>query len=600
DFENRIRNILKSDQPLSYDMELKFDGLGLSLTYRDGRLVRALTRGNEVEGEDVTVNALQIANIPHTIPFMEEVEIRGEVVLPNAEFERINGERMASREKVFSNPRNAASGSLRQIDYKITKSRKLQFYACSCPYLENNPERVKTYRGYLDFFKTFHFDVTPYLFHAQNIEQLIAEIERLSKDRPVYGFEIDGLVIKLDTLSLWRELGTTEHHPRYAIAYKFPATNVRTRLLDIEHSIGRTGVITPVAILEPVNVGGVTVSRATLHNYDELHKKDVRIGDSVFIVRAGEVIPEVIGPITEARTGSEQIVQIPSNCPSCGAGLVRDAGKVALYCPNRKLCPAQSSGAIKSFVSKHAANIDTLGEKIVDIFIEQGFITDFPSIYHISEHRDQILALEGFKEKKFQNIADSIEKSRSMNIANLFVALGIPQVGRKTAKNITKYITETYGSAFFESGSFDRDAFLDILFHLTYEELETIRDVGPIGAGSIVYYFEENHDMVRQLLGELTPTFPYTAGDQSQEGGVILSLAGQSFCVTGSFDTMSRDEIHALIEQHGGETRTSVTKNLDYLIVGRDAGSKKGKATDLGVTVIGIEELFQLIEKKEM
>lgn len=478
----------------------------------------------------MTVNALQIANIPHTIPFMEEVEIRGEVVLPNAEFERINRERMMSGEKVFSNPRNAASGSLRQIDYEVTKSRNLQFYAYSCPYLESSPRIpatplgrggqggvIKTYRDYLDFLTSFGFTVTPYLFHAQNIEQLIAEIERLNKDRPVYGFEIDGLVIKLDTLSLWRELGTTEHHPRYAIAYKFPATNVRTRLLDIEHSIGRTGVITPVAILEPVNVGGVTVSRATLHNYDELHKKDVRIGDSVFIVRAGEVIPEVIGPIVEARTGSEQVVQIPSSCPSCGTGLVRDTGKVALYCPNRKLCPAQSSGAIKSFVSKHAANIDTLGDKIVDIFIEQGFITDFPSIYHVHEHRDEILALEGFKEKKFQNIADSIEKSRSMNIANLFVALGIPQVGRKTAKNITKYITETYGSAFFESGSFDWDKFLDILFHLTYEELETIRDVGPVGAGSIVYYFEENHNMVRQLLQELTPTFPQIVGDQSSE-----------------------------------------------------------------------------------
>ena len=280
-------------------MELKFDGLGLSLTYRDGKLVRALTRGNGVEGEDVTINALQIKSIPHSIPFTaKEVEIRGEVVLPISEFMRINRERMESEEKVFSNPRNAASGSLRQLDYTITASRRLAFYAYSFPYAETEKGRsffkINTYRDYLSLLESFGFTKTPYIFSAKNLGELQSEIYRLTLDRPVFDFEIDGLVIKLNNLSLWHTLGTTEHHPRYAIAYKFPAIHVRTKLLSIEHSVGRTGVITPVAILEPVNVGGVTVSRATLHNYDELTKKGVMEGDQVFIVRAGEVIPEVI------------------------------------------------------------------------------------------------------------------------------------------------------------------------------------------------------------------------------------------------------------------------------------------------------------------
>lgn len=262
-------------------------------------------------------------------------------------------------------------------------------------------------------------------------------------------------MVKLDDLTLWHKLGTTEHHPRYAIAYKFPATNVRTKILSIEHSVGRTGVVTPVAILEPVNVGGVTVSRATLHNYDELAKKGIMINDSVFIVRAGEVIPEVISAITEARTGKEELVVPPTLCPSCNTPLKRDDGKVALYCPNRKLCPAQYSGSFKTFVGKHGANILTLGEKIIDFFIEQGFLTDFASIYHLSDHSDQILTLEGFKEKKLQNILESVEKSRQMNLANFFVALCIPQVGRKTGKLLARYIIQTYGTSIIQNEKMD-------------------------------------------------------------------------------------------------------------------------------------------------
>lgn len=593
DFEGRIRNILKSDEILAYSMELKFDGLGLSLTYRDGKLVRALTRGNGVEGEDVTINALQIKSIPRSIPFRSrEIEIRGEVVLPISEFTRINQERMKVGEKVFSNPRNAASGSLRQLDYTITASRNLAFYAYSFPYAETEKGRldfgIETYRDHLSLLESFGFLKTPYVFSAKNLQGLQAEIHRLTLQRPVFDFEIDGLVIKLNSLSLWHVLGTTEHHPRYAIAYKFPAVNVRTKLLSIEHSVWRTGIITPVAILEPVNVGWVTVSRATLHNYDELAKKWVMEGDQVFIVRAGEVIPEVIGPIIEVRDGSEKVISEPTLCPSCGTPLTQDEGKVALYCPARATCPAQTSGALKSFAWKHGANILTLGDKIIELFIEQNFLTDFVSIYHLREHSLSILQMEGFKERKLENILESIESSRTMPLANFFVALGIPQVGRKTGKLLAKYLSEKMMDM-----DINPSNILNILFHLTYEELEKIHDIGPATAGSIVYYFEENREMITRLLHEIQPTF--TISRTQEETSEISKLAGKSFCVTGGFEGISRDEIHAMIEQHGGEVRSSVSAKLDYLIVGSDAGSKKSKAEELGVKILDLDALYQMI-----
>lgn len=372
------------------------------------------------------------------------MEIRGEVVLPNDEFDRINSERAEKGEKLFSNPRNAASGSLRQIDYHITKSRNLKFFAYSFPYLETEKGRTelvaRTYTDYLDTLKSFGFTTTPYGFVANTLDDLLAEVGILTERRPAFGFEIDGLVIKLQDLSLWSALGTTEHHPRYAIAYKFPATNVRTTVEGIEHSVGRTGIVTPVALLAPVNVGGVTVGRATLHNYDELQKKGIRIGDQVFIIRAGEVIPEVVSVITEARTGSEQEVIIPVICPVCSTTLRRDTGKVALYCPARHTCPAQIQGKLEVFVGKHGMNIDGFGKKLVELFLDLGWITDFVSVYHLGDHRDVMLTLEGFKEKSVGNLLEAIESSRKVELASLLVALGIPQVGKKTGKMLAKYV----------------------------------------------------------------------------------------------------------------------------------------------------------------
>jgi DNA ligase (NAD+) len=598
DFEKRIRNILKAETPLEYDVELKFDGLGMSLSYENGRLVRALTRGNGTEGEDITVNALTIRNIPKTIPYLGAIEIRGEVVMPHEAFRRTNEERLLSGEKLFANPRNAASGSLRQLDYRITEKRGLEFFAYSVPEFERgnffespaprsvkgtkeeDSKPVRTYRDYVARLALWGFSVSPYAFFATSLPILLAEIAKLTQNRPMFPFDIDGLVIKLDSLALWRELGTTEHHPRYAIAYKFPQTNVRTKVLDVEHSVGRSGAVTPVAHLEAVNVTGVTVRRATLHNYEELAAKDVRIGDNVFVIRAGEVIPEVVAVLTELRTGAERVVEVPKFCPSCGTELQKDEGKVAVYCPNRAECPAQTLGALKTFVSKHAANIDGLGEKGVSLFLEKGLVTDFASIYRLPERRDEILALEGFETKKTDNLLHEIERSRSMELSRLLVGLGIPEVGRKTAKTLAGYVAGKMSSivpppasvaeenlppnvaeesllapsprpdgpaeslartsATFPGSRPTGPRLLDVLCGLSPEELQRINDVGPSTSESVVSYFEENRDSLAELFEFLSPELPV-----AKAAG---ALAGISFCVTGSFEGPSRDEIHAEIE----------------------------------------------------
>jgi DNA ligase (NAD+) len=610
DFEGRIRNILKTDAPLGYDVELKFDGLGISISYEDGRIVRVLTRGNGVEGEDVTVNALTIKNIPKTIPYQGAIEIRGEVVMPHEAFHRTNDERLLSGEKLFANPRNAASGSLRQLDYRVTEKRGLQFFAYSVPEFEVadfDTADIRTYRDYTAKLASWGFSVSPYFFEARDLEALLGEVRALTTNRPQFPFDIDGLVIKLDDLSLWSELGTTEHHPRYAIAYKFPQANVRTKVLDLEHSVGRSGIVTPVAHLEAVNVTGVTVRRATLHNYEELEAKDIRIGDQVFIIRAGEVIPEVVASLKELRTGAEKIVEVPKVCPSCGSELRKDEGKVAVYCPNRAICPAQTAGSLQVFVSKHAANIEGLGEKGVATFLSKGLLTDFASIYRLPEHRDEILELEGFETKKTDNLLREIEKSRTMELSRLLVALGIPEVGRKTAKTLAEYVARKAaevpevrpsdsaaslcsakrgpGTREDSSGT----SVLALLSSLSPEELLTVRDIGPSTAESVVSYFEENRESLSDLFSFLDPPLPSVA--QAGNG----PLAGKSFCVTGSFEGISRDEIHEKIEAAGGEVRSSVSVKLDYLVVGEDAGSKLGKARSLGVRTIGLSELWGML-----
>jgi DNA ligase (NAD+) len=587
DFEGRIRRILKEEHEwsLEYIIEYKFDGLGIALLYEAGKLVRALTRGDWQMGEDITLNAREIKNIPHTIPHRETIEIRGEVVMPRSAFDELNARRLETGEKLFANPRNAASGSLRQLDSTVTRDRDLLFFAYSCPDLEKlqtsnfklQSEGIISYSDMIQKLWTWGFSTSEqwqkgslFFQKKEGVESVITMIHEMGK-KPVCPFDIDGLVIKLNDLHLWPILGMTSHHPRYAISFKFPAEYARTRIIDIEHSVGRTGTITPVAHVEAVNIMGVTVQHATLHNYDEVAKKDLRIGDQVFIHRAGEVIPEIIAPIVEARNGSETIILPPTHCPICDAPTHKEGEKIALLCSNPH-CPARETQALEWFVSKHGVDIDGFGPKQIELFLELGWVTDMASIYDLRDHRDELLQVEWYKEKSVDNLMTSIEAKRILPIDKFLGALGIPWVGKRTAKLLANLFHTTD----------------DILhFQLTLQELEAVKDIWPGTAGTIATYFETHKHLLERLIARVTVTFPKIVQ-------VDWILGGKTFCVTGTF-ALSRDEIHEIIESNGGEVRTAVSGNLDYLIAGENAGSKREKALLLGVKVLDWEEFQELL-----
>ncbi len=581
----------------NYYIQPKYDGLGLAIVYQYGKLYQAITRGSGVEGEDVTIGAFEIANIPKEIVSLkdtERMEIRGEVMMSRTEFDRVNRERLELGEKLFANPRNAASGSLRQLDPLITRSRNLQFFAYSIPQIEqaietqNTKLKIQNYGWLMDLLVLWGFEREDFEFkNIVWVDALCSVLENETNHRREYfDFDIDGMVLKLDDMTLWDDLGRTEHHPRYAIAYKFPAKQVRTRVISIEHSVGRTGTVTPVANLEAVDVSGVVVRRATLHNYDELTKKWVREGDYVFIVRAGEVIPEVVSVLTEVRTGDEKEIFPPAVCPICSTRLEQDEGKVAIYCPN-KHCPAKIQWQLEMFVGKQGFNIDGFGTKQIELFLELGWITDFVSVFHLGRYRDQFFELEGYKEKSVNNLLEALEKARHTTLDRVFVALGIPNVGKKTARLISSY--ELWIMS--HDGIDMKKNLLQAILTTKEEQLLEIKDIGPETARAFVEYVGENSLLIERLLHELQIQIPSTKPANQLPS---QPLFWKSFCVTGSFEWISRDEIHSMIEEQGGEVRTAVTGKLDYLIVGTDAGSKKSKAESLGVKCIGLEQLYLL------
>ncbi|MBP6981291.1 NAD-dependent DNA ligase LigA [Candidatus Gracilibacteria bacterium] len=603
DFEQRMRNVLKEKSPavFPYFIQPKYDGLGLALIYRFGKLEQAVTRGSGVEGEDVTLGAFEIENIPKEIPslrLIERMEVRGEVMMSRTVFQEVNRERLDRGEKLFANPRNAASGSLRQIDPLITRSRRLAFFAYSVPQIELSLDsrfQIGFYTELMNILASWGFKREDFPFSSvSGISELLSLIDRETKNRREYfDFDIDGMVLKFDDMTLWDDLGRTEHHPRYSIAYKFPAKQVRTRVNSISHSVGRTGTVTPVANLEAVDVGGVIVRRATLHNYDELLKKDVREGDFVFIMRAGEVIPEIVSVITEVRDGLEKEIQIPTYCPICDTLLSQDEGKVAIYCPSLH-CPAKIQGQMEMFVSKQGLNIDGLGTKQIELFLEKGWITDFASIFSLSQFRDDFLELEGYKEKSIQNLFESIESSRKTTLDRIFTAIGIPNVGKKTGKQIAKKVMSSRGGG---------ESILEAIFSLNEEMLLEVKDIGPETARAFIDYMSENREGVIKLLTEVTleDTSKIPLSDIQNlpedvlQNDILSKLSGKSFCVTGTFDSFSRDEIDDMIEINNGEVRTSVSSKLTYLIAGENAGSKRTKADECGVKIIDISEFLEMI-----
>jgi DNA ligase (NAD+) len=574
DFDERVKKWLWENinlNQIQYTVEYKFDGLGVELIYEGGKLIQWITRWNGLVGEDITENVKMIANIPHNISYKNRLEVRGEVIMPKSVFSEVNKKRQLDWEALFSNPRNSASGSLRQLDANITRERKLQFFAYDIPNFE---WENATYPGIIEEASRFGFAVSSYMKQCSGIDEVIESIENFSNEKNVIDFDIDGLVIKVNNLEFWRILGRTEHHPRYAIAYKFPAEIVRTRVLSIEHSVGRTGTITPVANLEPVEVGGVIVRRATLHNYEEAETKDVRIWDSVFMKRAGEVIPDIIASIPEVRDWNEEKILAPELCPVCQWKVLKDEGKVRYYCSNKFTCPAQIWWLLKYSVGKQWFNIDGLGEKQVELFLELWYIQDLADVFLLKNYREEILQIEWYKEKSVSNLLESIEKARIQPIASFLAALGIPNVGKKMGKIL---------SPLFQSNQ-------DILhFSYTEEDLLELSDVWPETVQSIQEYFQNNTEFLARLLDQVEIIF---------QKPVLWNtglLSGKKICITWSFEKYSREELAKMIEENGGEFVSSISKNTDYLLAWESAGSKLEKARSLGVEIIDITKFITII-----
>ena len=574
EFDVRIKRILGSNDELEYTVEPKYDGLAVELSYKEGFLYKASTRGDGYVGEDITQNIKTIKAIPLKIEGVEripeEIDIRGEVYMNIDEFERINKERQQQGEPVFANPRNAASGSVRQLDPAITATRRLHMACYGIGYVKGI--EFKTQSEFIKWLEQARFPIPVYVKVVKGIDKVIKCIKEIETLRETYPFETDGAVVKVNHFEFQRRLGAKTREPRWAIAYKYPAHQGITKLLEILSSVGRTGVITPVAVLEPVSIGGVTVSRSTLHNWDEVKRKDIRVGDYVIVERAGEVIPHIIGVVVDRRTGDEIVIQPPKHCPVCGSKTVRDPGEVAIKCINFN-CPAQVEERIKHFASRRAMNIEGLGEKTVKLFHERELIKSFVDIYKIKE--EDIRGLTGFAELSSKKLIEAINKSKDTTLARFLYALGISQVGEYAAKLLAQHFKN-----------------LEDLYNVKIDRLIEIPQIGEKTARAIEQFFnnQENLKAIEELkrLGLKVENPDYQGKER------ILPLKGFTFVITGSLPK-PRHEVQEMIEKAGGKVSSSVSKNTNYLIVGEDPGSKFVKAQALGVKTISYEELLKMI-----
>lgn len=569
DFLQRIEN---SGISSNYVCELKIDGLSVSLQYEKGVLVRGATRGNGVIGEDITHNVKTIKSIPLKLKQPLDIEVRGEIYMSKATLEKINKERISKGEKPLQNPRNAAAGSIRQLDSKIAAQRNLDAFLYHLP----NPEDfgIKTHHEALEFMKSLGFKTNPNNRIVKNINEVMAYIHEKGEIRKDLPYDIDGVVIKVDNLKDQQTLGFTARTPRWAIAYKFPAEEVLTKLNDILFTVGRTGKITPNAILDPVQLMGSTISRATLHNEDYVIKKGLMIHDTVSIRKAGDVIPEVVEAKTERRTGKEIPFKMITNCPICDTRLIKKEGEVDYYCPNPN-CPARHIESFIHFVSRPAMNIDGLGDRLMEDLYNFMFISTIPDIYRLSSKKDDLTKLEGYGEKSVTNLLNAIENSKSNSLELLIFGLGIKNVGKEKAKILAK----TYKN-------------MDNLSKATYDELVEIPDIGPIIAKNIVDYFsDENNLKIIKELKELGLNMEYIG----EELNIKEDFQDKSFVLTGTLTKLTRDEAKALIENAGGKTVGSVSKKTYAVIVGDNPGSKYDKAKELNIPIWTEEEFLEKI-----
>ncbi|MGX4670441.1 NAD-dependent DNA ligase LigA [Cerasibacillus sp. JNUCC 74] len=574
DFVRRASQGIK--EPISFVCELKIDGLAVSLTYENGKFVRGATRGDGYVGEDITSNLRTIRSIPLVIKEKETLEIRGEAYMPHRSFLALNKEREVNEEPLFANPRNAAAGSLRQLDPKIAAKRNLDIFLYGVG--EWNNSKLTKHSERLVRLKELGLKTNPEWKKCNTVEEVMEYVDYWTKERPHLDYEIDGIVIKVDDLKQQEELGYTAKSPRWAIAYKFPAEEAITKLTDIELSVGRTGVITPTAILNPVKVAGTTVQRASLHNEDLIREQDIRIGDTVVIKKAGDIIPKVVRVLVEDRTGEEKEFHMPKECPACGSELVHLEEEVALRCINTN-CPAQVKEGLIHFVSRNAMNIDGLGEKVINQLFQANLVKTIADIYRLE--KEELLKLERMGEKSVTNLLQAIEASKANSLERLLFGLGIRFVGAKAAKTLAME---------FET--------MDNLQQATYEDLLEVDEIGEKIADSIVQYFQEQKviDLIQELK-ELGINMSYLGAKPTElEKGSIFNE--KTIVLTGKMDNYTRSEAKELIEQLGGTVTGSVSKKTDLVIAGEDAGSKLTKAKQLDILVWD-ENQFQQALKDE-
>ncbi len=570
DFDERVKKVAEENNiELKYVVETKIDGLSAALEYKNGILVRGATRGNGIVGEDVTENLKTIKTIPKKLKEPIDIIVRGEVFIGKEEFEKLNSDRILSEEEQFANARNAAAGSLRQLDSKITAKRPLDIYIFNVQ--KSDTVEFTSHYESLKYLEKLGFNVNPVKILCNDIEEAIAAIEKIGEDREKISFGIDGAVVKVDNLELREKLGTTYKTPKWAVAYKYPPEKKETKLKDIICQVGRTGAITPMAILEPVVVAGSKISKTTLHNEDYIKERDIRIGDTVIIQKAGDVIPEVIEVNKKKRTGEEQEFKMPTVCPVCGAQAVREEGEAAWYC-NGIECPAKLYRGIIHFASREAMDINGLGEAIIEELINRGLISNITDIYKL--RFEDIASLKKNGKKFAQNLMDAIEESKHRDLYRLVNALGIRHVGVKLAKSLCK----TYDT-------------MDKLMAATYEELYMKEEIGKIIAESIYSFFKEEQTI--DLINKLKE---YGVNMQAiKEEGTDERFVGLTFVLTGTLEKYSREEAQEIIEKYGGKTSGSVSKKTSYVLAGEAAGSKLTKAQELGIKIITEQEFEEMV-----
>ena len=571
-FDERVRKLLLTKETISYFCELKFDGLSINLTYEKGQLVSGVTRGDGLVGENITPNIRTIRNVPLKLKgnkWPDIVEIRGEIILPIPAFRALNLEQQECGEKTFANPRNAAAGSVRQLDSKITAARDLKLFAYGVGFWGDGLKRPISQHDLLKQLFAWGFESHDFYKLAHGVEEIQSFYDAISDKRENLDFDIDGVVIKVDRFDMMEELGFISRSPRGMTAYKFPPRQTKTKILDIEVQVGRTGVLCPVAILDPVNIHGVVVGRASLHNEEEIERKDIRIGDWVLVQRAGDVIPEVVGSITEKRTGKEKKFLMPSKCPSCGAPVKKLDGEVAVRCVSEE-CPAQNLEALEHFVSKGGMDIVGLGPRILKQLVESGLVKKNSDLFVLTEA--DLLTLEGFQSKSATKLIAAIHVAKNRKLSALIYALGIRHVGERLATSLARGYPN-----------------IESLMSADETALLRLEDVGETVAKSIVDFFSKrkNREEIKRLM-ELG--IQLKAMDRRG-----ASLEGKSFVITGTLAGVSRQEASELIQAHGGKISSSVSKNTDYLLAGEEAGSKLDKARELNVSVISWPELQQMI-----